>query len=345
MSNPKDSVGPASLNQTRLGVTYLDLHISQLFEAGLSEATARAYRSGRHRYLNFCNTYNFSPLPLQELILCRFVAFLSASLSYPSIRLYLCAIRHLQIASGLPDPGLLSCPRLDYVLEGIRLQQPEYTRPRRLPITPDIMAALYRVWSVPPARYLESMLWAACCLAYFGFLRCGEFTCSPNSPRWSAVVSIHDISVDSHSNPRILSLHLRHSKTDHFGKGVTIVMGQTDSFLCPVASVLSFIARRRPSPGPLFMFEDGHPLSRDVFIGAVKKALTQAGINTSQYSGHSFRIGAATAAAKAGIGDAVIQQLGRWKSSAYTRYIRPPMGTLAAASVSMAYPHSGHPPQ
>ena len=182
-----------------------------------------------------------------------------------------------------------------------------------------------------PVRYLESMLWAACCLAYFGFLCCGEFTCSPNSPRWLVVVSIRDISVDSHSNPRILLLHLRHSKTDHFGKWVTIVMGWTDSFLCPVASVLSFIARHHPSPCPLFMFKDDHPLSRDVFIGKVKMALTQAGINTSQYSGHSFRIGAATAAAKAGIGDAVIQQLGRWKSSAYTRYIRPPHGDLGGS--------------
>ena len=42
-----------------------------------------------------------------------------------------------------------------------------------------------------------------------------------------------------------------------------------------------------------------------------------AGIDFVPYSGHSFRSGAATTAAKQGISDATIKMLGRWKSSAY----------------------------
>ena len=67
-------------------------------------------------------------------------------------------------------------------------------------------------------------------------------------------------------------------------------------------------------------------------MDAVRQALRQAGISPAGYSGHSFRIGAATAAVQAGLEDSVVKMLGRWESSAYQRYIRTPRETLAALS-------------
>ena len=43
---------------------------------------------------------------------------------------------------------------------------------------------------------------------------------------------------------------------------------------------------------------------------------------TSGYSGHSFRIGAATSAALGGLSVSEIQTLGRWKAMAVNLYIR-----------------------
>jgi hypothetical protein len=40
------------------------------------------------------------------------------------------------------------------------------------------------------------------------------------------------------------------------------------------------------------------------------------------YKGHSFRIGALTSTASSGIPLSVIQNMGRWKSDAFMRYIR-----------------------
>ena len=79
--------------------------------------------------------------------------------------------------------------------------------------------------------------------------------------------------------------------------------------MCPVAVVLSYIAVRPSTPGPLFVHQDGRPLSHPGLVRAVR---TLAGVDTSRYSGHSFRIGAATCimAAQAGLQDSLIQTLG-----------------------------------
>ena len=52
----------------------------------------------------------------------------------------------------------------------------------------------------------------------------------------------------------------------------------------------------------------------------------------SHYSGHSFRIGAATTAARQGEAETTIKMLDRWKSSAYQLYIKTPWQQLAAIS-------------
>ena len=69
-------------------------------------------------------------------------------------------------------------------------------------------------------------------------------------------------------------------------------------------------------------------------------ALEQQGISYTGLSGHSFQIGAATAAAQAGMEDTLIQALSCWHSPAYLRYVRIPLHALAAASSHLLHPHS-----
>ncbi len=83
------------------------------------------------------------------------------------------------------------------------------------------------------------------------------------------------------------------------------------------------------------------PLTQARLVNSIQSALRMARIAAARYSGHSFRIGAATTAALAGLPDSLIKTLGRWESSAYALYmvyIRTPPPTLYSVSgVLVAY--------
>ena len=96
---------------------------------------------------------------------------------------------------------------------------------------------------------------------------------------------------------------------------------KTNNGLCPVIALLLYLTHRGNAPGPLFQWDNHTPLSKLKFVEHVRQALLMANIPAHLYTGHSFRIGAATTTASAGIQDSTIQTLGRWKSSVYLLYI------------------------
>ena len=281
-----------------MGLAALDRTVSELVEQGLSPATATVYRSGWKRYLHFCGRFSLTPLPASEYHLCAFAAHLSDAVSWQTIRSYLCAVRFYHIRNNLPDPSNVSMPKLAYVLKGVHKRTPEYQRPTRHPVTADVLRRIHYLWSKTPITFNTTMLWAAFCLGFFGFLRPGEFTFAPNFPHSGLTVS--DVAINSRDNPRVLIVLIRTSKTDQFGKGTHLYLGRTESSLCPVLSMLAYLALRPPTPGPLFIFRHGTPLSRGQLSAHLRAALCNVGLQSSRFSSHSFRIGAASTAASAG---------------------------------------------
>ena len=59
---------------------------------------------------------------------------------------------------------------------------------------------------------------------------------------------------------------------------------------------LLYLVLRGNRPGPLFVFTDGTPLSCTRLVVAVRGALQSRGVEAEDFNGHSFRIGATTAA-------------------------------------------------
>ena len=107
------------------------------------------------------------------------------------------------------------------------------------------------------------MLWAAFTLGFFGYLMAGEFTV-PSDTAFDpqSHLSPLDIAVDNHEAPMLIRIRIKQSKTDPFRQGVHIFLGQTNNQLCPVSAMLSYLASRGTTPGPLFKFDNGLPLTR-----------------------------------------------------------------------------------
>ena len=150
-----------------------------------------------------------TPLPLSEAVLCRYVSFLAdQGLKHSTIKVYLSAARYMQISAGLPDLFAgVAWPRLDYVTRGVKKNEAEkgISQRPRLPITPSILHKLREVWAPAAKERNTKMIWAACCLGFFGFLRAGEMTTPGDSEFDPAVqLSVADIAVDDAASPAIV---------------------------------------------------------------------------------------------------------------------------------------------
>ena len=311
--------------------------VQSLYAKGIADSTRSAYSTAQRRYLAFCSNFGIAPLPLSEHTLCLFAAYLAnQGLQARSISAYLSGLRYLQISSGLQAPAFSSWPWLHYVTRGIKRSQPPKDNVR-LPITLSVLKKLKQVWlseESEPASYESRLLWAIACTAFFGFLRLGEVF--PPAGNSTLPLLLSDLGTDSHLDPTFFRILIRRAKNDPFGKGSFVFLGRTDKDICPTQALKRYLMNRPPGQGALFQRQDGSPCSRDHFVHAVRHALSKAGLNPLLYAGHSFRIGAATTAAAAGIPAHTIKRLGRWSSDAYTLYVRQSDSSLLHISTVLA---------
>ena len=303
------------------------------FEAGLASTTRATYAAGIRRYTSFCKATKLRILPTSESTLILFVTHLAtSSVSQATIKVYLSAIRHMHVLQGMHNSfSQQLTPRLQIILKGIKKHQAGSHPPRvRLPITIQILKQIRGILLQKKPSYSAVMLWATCCLAFFGFLRVSEFTV-PSGASYDPTchLSMKDVSVDNRTNPRLLQVAIKQSKTDPFRRGVNIYLGATDSTICPVRAMLAYLALRGGQAGPLFITKEGRGLTRLAFSSALDSLLSKLKLDHKKYNTHSFRIGAATSATQAGIPDSQIKMLGRWQSDAYQRYIKTPPMELA----------------
>lgn len=131
---------------------------------------------------------------------------------------------------------------------------------------------------------------------------------------------------DVSCSERELSINLRKSKTDQARKGVKeVLLPLGDPRYCPVTRVGEFLVLRPATQGYLLIHANRSPLTKYQFERVMAACLARAGLLQAdkRYSSHSFRIGAATSAFKAGMGMENVKKVGRWDSQSFKLYIRP----------------------
>jgi integrase len=215
---------------------------------------------------------------------------------------------------------------LQRMLSGIQRSGP--ARTPRAPITLGLLRKLSdAVGIVVYDVYTLALLRAMFMLAFHGFLRVREFTSRSPADLGSDSLQLADISfVDGHTHAPDLQVTLRHFKGNTSRTPFTILIRrEACPQYCPVIFMDAYVRLRGSSPGPLFIWPSGSPITRSIFSQYLNKTLVAAGIRDAHIRPHSFRIGAATSAAAAGIPDEQIQRFGRWRSDAYRRYVRIPL--------------------
>lgn len=159
-----------------------------------------------------------------------------------------------------------------------------------------------------------STLWGATmhasfCLAFAAFLRIREFIWS-QAERDASFQQWHVSRSSILLHPDHLELSLPASKADTFRAGVTLTIAAAFDNACAVASLRNIFTRfPRPQANPLFDLGQTTLFTRLV-TETLRSCLRTLGY-TGNYSGHSFRRGAAASAREAGLTDDEIQLLGR----------------------------------
>lgn len=189
----------------------------------------------------------------------------------------------------------------------------EARRPISFSLLETLVSVASQVCSSPGEAQLLALAFS---LAFFGALRIGELVSQakgrPGGLLWDDVVL----------GERAVRLRIRKSKTDVYGKGAWVLLKAVPGPSCPFTLVSAFKALGQRGSNFL-VHEDGSPLTKYQFTALFKRSLEVAGVSSKEYGTHSFRIGAATEAARAGLQESEVMRIGRWRSSCYARYIRP----------------------
>ena len=163
-------------------------------------------------------------------------------------------------------------------------------------------------------------------VAFFGFLRSSELL----SLKWA----------DMERQNEGYRISISASKTDPFRRGAVVELKASGhEVLCAVKALDHLRPRSCSTAGPVFTWEGGRPIQRQRLNDLIRLLASLSNVPVGHYSSHSFRIGAATTAAAAGVPDWCIQGLGRWSSDCYQRYIRLPSNSMGNMATLLAQSH------
>ena len=286
-------------------------------DESLAKSTRKQYETALQRCLSFLREQLgvTATLPLSQHQLHLYIANMySNKYKHSTIMTHISAISHFHKLHNLPDPATTYATTK--ILNGVRNVQ-DIIPDTRLPITRQILQGLLTVIKFCTVdRYQQQLFRSIFTLMYYACLRASEVILTETPEhiiQWSQITFSSD-----RKSFQLQFKSYKHSKDNNFKLKVT----STSSIDCPVENMNSYIAVRGHRPGPLYQVQN-KPLTRQQFTTTLNQCLKYINLPYTQFNTHSFRIGRTTDMATANVPHTTIKRIGRWKSNAFMKYVRP----------------------
>jgi site-specific recombinase XerD len=276
--------------------------------------TVRAYKSDFKDFGLFCVQNGFKNLPSDPKIVSLYLTFLSTKdlkLSTIKRRLVSIAVIHKMKGHYLDTKH----PIITENIMGIKRRKGMIQKGKK----PILINDLKRLINVINEQKIEEIKKLRDkCILLIGF--CGGF-------RRNEIVSLDKSDIEFVFEG--VKITVKKSKTDQFGEGLTKALPYfEDRLYCPVVTLQKWINISKINKGALFRsISKGSKLSNkrlsDQTVALIiKQYLNIAGIDSSNYSGHSLRSGFATSAAESGAEErSIMAMTGHKTTQMVRRYI------------------------
>ncbi len=279
-----------------------------------SKNTLRAYKSDFKHFASFCSKHGFKSLPTEPKIVSLYLTFLSKTSKISTIRRRLVSVSMLHKIKGhyldTKHPIIIEN------LLGIKRTIGSYQKGKK-PILINDLKTIIKVISEEKIKEINKLRDISLILIGFG----GGF-------RRSELISINYEDLEFVTEG--LKIRLKRSKTDQYGEGIIKGLPYFENEIyCPVRNLKKWLKITNIKSGPIFRrFIKGSKLSEyrltdQTVVLLIKKYLQLAGIENSNYSGHSLRSGFATAAADSGADErSIMAMTGHKTTQMVRRYIK-----------------------
>ena len=279
-----------------------------------SNNTLRAYKSDFKDFGAFCANHGFNSLPTEPKIVALYLTYLSKKCKISTLRRRLVSISMVHKLKGHYLD--VKHPIIVENLMGIRRSKGSIQRGKK-PLLINHLKAIINVINEQRIDEIKKYRDKAIILIGFG----GGF-------RRTEIISIDY--EDLEFVPEGLKITVKKSKTDQFGEGMNKGLPYfSNETYCPVIHLKKWLELSNIKSGAIFRrFSRGLSITNSRLTDQsvaliIKNYLNLAGIESSNYSGHSLRSGFATVAADSGADErSIMAMTGHKTTQMVRRYIR-----------------------
>ena len=317
----RGALGRSDTDATASATLSVDLGatVASLVQASMTAPSRLQYNRTWTKFGAFCKLIGAAagvPTPIPVMLL--FIAHLfNGGYAAASIVSAISVLSYFNKINGFSDPA-----RNFVVAKAIAgVRNARSVADIRLPITESILDRLVQATHVVfNSSYKHIMLKAMMTLAFTAYLRIGEMV--PRGPSNLLGCLLRDDVVVDGDIIRVIFRQFKNSRKQG-PQSLNVLGGHiAGTELYPATFMKQFIQIRSAGSPILFTLPDGTSMTRRHFDESLKQLLNFCRLDTQHFKGHSFRIGAASAAALRGESDARIRSAGRWSSDAFKKYIR-----------------------